>query len=63
MAVLPPDILRRTEVAPEQGKYSTSMSITPQDPLAAEELYAYVPSLRRSLETHPGGSLRASVRQ
>jgi Protein of unknown function (DUF1329) len=37
------------QVAPEQGKYSTSMSITPQDPLAAEELYAYVPSLRRSL--------------
>jgi len=37
------------QIAPEQGKYTTSMSITPQDPLATEELYAYVPSLRRSL--------------
>ena len=37
------------QVEPEQGKYATSMSITPIDPLATEELYAYVPSLRRSL--------------
>jgi Protein of unknown function (DUF1329) len=37
------------QVAPEQGKYTTEMSITPQDPLATEELYAYIPSLRRSL--------------
>jgi hypothetical protein len=37
------------QVAPEQGKYTTSMSITPVDPLAVEELYAYIPSLRRSL--------------
>src|SRR6202007_716788 len=35
--------------APEQGKYSTILDLTPADPTQLDELYEYVPTLRRSL--------------
>jgi len=37
------------QVAPEQGKYSTILDLTPRDPTQLDELYEYVPTLRRSL--------------
>lgn len=37
------------QTAPEQGKYTTSLLLSPNDPSRIDELYAYIPSLRRSL--------------
>lgn len=37
------------QLAPEQGKYSTILDLTPSDPTQVDELYEYVPTLRRSL--------------
>ena len=37
------------QVAPEQGKYSTILDLIPTDPTKFDELYEYVPTLRRSL--------------
>lgn len=37
------------QTAPEQGKYTTSLILTPNDPTKLDEIYAYIPSLRRSL--------------
>jgi hypothetical protein len=37
------------EVAPEQAKYSTVLDLVPADPTRLDELYEYVPTLRRSL--------------
>jgi Protein of unknown function (DUF1329) len=37
------------QVAPEQGKYSVILDMTPADPTRLDELYEYIPTLRRSL--------------
>jgi hypothetical protein len=37
------------QTAPEQGKYTATLLLSPNDPTAIDELYAYIPSLRRSL--------------
>jgi len=37
------------QIAPEQGKYSTILDITPTNPTQLDELYEFVPTLRRSL--------------
>ncbi len=37
------------QIAPEQSKYSTLLDLIPTDPTRLDELYEYVPSLRRSL--------------
>ncbi|HTY56270.1 MAG TPA: DUF1329 domain-containing protein [Candidatus Binataceae bacterium] len=37
------------QIAPEQGKYSAVLDLTPADPTALDELYEYVPTLRKSL--------------
>jgi Protein of unknown function (DUF1329) len=37
------------QLAPEQGKYSTILDLIPADPTQLDELYEYVPTLRRSL--------------
>jgi hypothetical protein len=37
------------QVAPEQGKYSTILDMIPADPIKLDELYEFVPTLRRSL--------------
>jgi hypothetical protein len=37
------------EITPEQDKYSTVLDLVPADPTRIDELYQYVPSLRRSL--------------
>ena len=37
------------QLAPEQGKYATILDLTPSDPTRLDELYEYVPTLRRSL--------------
>jgi uncharacterized protein DUF1329 len=37
------------QLAPEQGKYSAVLDLTPSDPTQLDELYEYVPTLRRSL--------------
>jgi hypothetical protein len=37
------------QIAPEQSKYSTLLDLIPTDPTQLDELYEYVPSLRRSL--------------
>ena len=37
------------QIAPEQGKYSTILDLIPADPTKLDELYEYVPTLRRSL--------------
>ena len=37
------------QIAPEQGKYSTILDLIPADPTQLDELYEYVPTLRRSL--------------
>src|ERR1700730_4523200 len=37
------------QVAPEQSKYSTLLDLIPTDPTRLDELYEFVPSLRRSL--------------
>jgi Protein of unknown function (DUF1329) len=37
------------QTAPEQGKYTTTLLLTPDDPTRVDELYTFVPSLRRSL--------------
>jgi hypothetical protein len=37
------------QIAPEQGKYSTILDMIPADPTQLDELYEYVPTLRRSL--------------
>jgi hypothetical protein len=37
------------QIAPEQGKYSTILDLIPTDPTKLDELYEYVPTLRRSL--------------
>lgn len=38
-----------SQTAPEQGKYFTSLDLTPEDVSQLDELYEYIPSLRRSL--------------
>ena len=37
------------QIAPEQGKYSTILDLTPADPTQLDELYEYIPTLRKSL--------------
>jgi len=37
------------QIAPEQGKYSTILDLIPADPTRLDELYEFVPTLRRSL--------------
>jgi hypothetical protein len=37
------------QIAPEQSKYTTLLDLIPTDPTRLDELYEYVPSLRRSL--------------
>ena len=37
------------QTAPEQGKYFASVDMTWNDPSVVDELYEYIPSLRRSL--------------
>jgi len=37
------------QLTPEQGKYSTVLDLIPADPTQFDELYEYVPTLRRSL--------------
>jgi hypothetical protein len=37
------------QTAPEQGKYSTILDLIPADPTRLDELYEFVPTLRRSL--------------
>ena len=37
------------QIAPEEGKYSTVLDLVPADPTRLDELYEYVPTLRRSL--------------
>jgi hypothetical protein len=37
------------QLAPEQGKYETVLDLFPADPTQFDELYTYVPTLRRSL--------------
>ncbi|MGH7836847.1 MAG: DUF1329 domain-containing protein, partial [Candidatus Binataceae bacterium] len=37
------------QIAPESGKYSTILDLTPTDPTKLDELYEYVPALRKSL--------------
>jgi hypothetical protein len=37
------------QIAPELGKYTTILDLAPADPTRLNELYEYVPSLRRSL--------------
>lgn len=37
------------QLAPEQGKYSTLLDLIPTDPTNFDELYEYVPTLRKSL--------------
>ena len=37
------------QTAPEQGKYTATLLLSPNDPTRIDELYTYVPSLRRSL--------------
>lgn len=37
------------QTAPEQGKYAATLLLAPNDPTRIDELYVYVPSLRRSL--------------
>ena len=37
------------QTAPEQGKYTASLLLAPNDPTRVQELYAFIPSLRRSL--------------
>jgi len=37
------------QLSPEQGKYSAVLDLTPSDPTQLDDLYEFVPSLRRSL--------------
>jgi len=37
------------QISPEQAKYSTLLDLLPADPTKLDELYEYVPTLRRSL--------------
>jgi hypothetical protein len=37
------------QIAPEQGKYTTILDLTPADPTRLDELYEYIPTLRKSL--------------
>jgi hypothetical protein len=37
------------QITPEQGKYTTILDLTPADPTQLDELYEYVPTLRKSL--------------
>jgi len=37
------------QLAPEQGKYSAVLDLIPSDPTQLDELYEYVPTLRKSL--------------
>ena len=37
------------QLAPEQGKYAAILDLTPSDPTQLDDLYAYIPTLRRSL--------------
>jgi len=37
------------ELSPEQSRYSTLLDLLPSDPTKVDELYEYVPALRRSL--------------
>src|SRR5579875_1331932 len=40
---------RFTVVLPEQSKYTTELTLRPDDPTRIEEIYVFLPSLRRSL--------------
>jgi hypothetical protein len=37
------------QIAPEQSKYSTLLDLVPKDPTRLDELYEYVPTMRKSL--------------
>jgi len=37
------------QIAPEQGKYTAILDLTPADPTRLDELYEYIPTLRKSL--------------
>jgi hypothetical protein len=43
------------QVAPELGKYTTILDLAPADPTRLNELYEYIPSLRRSLRLSEAG--------
>jgi Protein of unknown function (DUF1329) len=43
------------QLAPEQGKYSAILDLIPSDPTELDELYEYVPTLRRSLRLSQAG--------
>jgi hypothetical protein len=40
---------RFMEILPEQSKYTTELTLRPDDPTRIEEIYVFLPSLRRSL--------------
>jgi hypothetical protein len=42
-------VSRLTEILPEQSKYTTELTLRPDDPTRVEEIYVFLPSLRRSL--------------
>jgi hypothetical protein len=42
------------QLAPEQGKYAAILDLTPSDPTQLDDLYEFVPSLRRSLRLSQG---------
>jgi len=42
-------VTRFLVISPEQSKYATEMTLRPDDPTHLDEVYAFVPALRRSL--------------
>jgi Protein of unknown function (DUF1329) len=42
-------VSRLMEILPEQSKYTTELTLRPDDPTRIEEIYVFLPSLRRSL--------------
>jgi hypothetical protein len=50
------------QLSPEQGKYTTILDLVPTDPTLLDELYEYVPSMRRSAVV-ASGALCAGIRQ
>jgi len=42
-------VSRLTEILPEQSKYTTELTLRPDDPTRVDEIYVFLPSLRRSL--------------
>jgi hypothetical protein len=47
--------------APEQGKYQTVLDLFPTDPSQLDELYTYVPTLRRSLRLSQAADAHRSL--